>query len=106
MGPFLLLTACSTTAPWMRAGFAMLGYWGLLWVIRLPAVRPPDTRPRCGVAPLGTDRGVEVRMRPMTPPICPPGAPPGTPPTTPATPVEGGGASSSVIILTFSGILV
>src|SRR6202167_4939046 len=42
---------------------------------------------------------------PITPPICPPGMPPGTPPTTPAD-ITGGGASSSLIIWTFSGILV
>src|SRR5580692_56430 len=44
-------------------------------------------------------------MPPMTPPICPPGIPPGTPPTTPAD-ITGGGASSSLIIWTFSGIFV
>src|SRR6202047_3608104 len=44
-------------------------------------------------------------MPPITPPICPP-ADPGTPPTTPAIEVTGGGASSSLIICTFSGILV
>src|SRR5438067_4094281 len=45
-------------------------------------------------------------MPPITPPICPPGTPPGTPPTTPPVAIAGGGASSSLIIWTFSGILV
>src|SRR5579872_7500111 len=45
-------------------------------------------------------------MLPMTPPIEPPGTPPGTPPTTPAEAMTGGGASSSLIISTFLGILV
>ena len=42
---------------------------------------------------------------PITPPNEPPGTPPGTPPITPAV-VIGGGAASSLIIATFSGILV
>ena len=42
----------------------------------------------------------------MTPPMEPPGTPPGTPPTTPADAMAGGGASSSLIICTFLGILV
>src|SRR5271166_3530393 len=45
-------------------------------------------------------------MPPITPPSCPPGMPPGTPPTTPPPPGIGGGASSSLIICTFCGILV
>src|SRR4051812_36210309 len=44
-------------------------------------------------------------MPPRTPPIWPPGTPPGTPPTTPVA-IIGGGASSSLIIWTLSGILV
>src|SRR5947207_10225071 len=47
--------------------------------------------------------GVELIIPPITPFICPPGTPPGTPPT---TPIFGGGASSSLIISTFFGILV
>src|SRR5882724_3302564 len=43
-------------------------------------------------------------MPPITPPMAPPA--PGTPPTTPAIEETGGGASSSLIIWTFSGILV
>src|SRR5215471_11560327 len=60
-----------------------------------------------GGATLGTLTGAEPTMPPITPPIWPPGTPPGTPPTTP--PIEaaaGGGASSSLMIFTFSGILV
>src|SRR5579863_9075224 len=55
--------------------------------------------------------GLMVGMKPVlltipliTPFIEPPGTPPGTPPTTPE--VIGGGASSSLIISTFLGILV
>src|SRR5271163_524525 len=54
----------------------------------------------------GTATGVELIMPPITPPICPPGTPPGTPPTTPLAAITGGGASSSLIIWIFCGILV
>src|SRR5258708_8495425 len=43
---------------------------------------------------------------PITQPILPPGIPPGTPPTTPPIVATGGGASSSLIIWTFDGILL
>src|SRR5215467_1706875 len=71
-----------------------------------PWVTPCETRTRCGVAAFGTATGVELIMPPITPPICPPGTPPGTPPTTPPAAIVGGGVSSSLIICTFSGILV
>src|SRR5438270_12941558 len=45
-------------------------------------------------------------MLPITPPIEPPGTPPGTQPITPADAIAGGGASSSLMILTLLGILV
>src|SRR5579864_82748 len=63
---------------------------------------PCETRTRW-TATLGTATGVELMIPPMTPFIWPPGTPPGTPPNTPAV---GGGASSSLIISTFFGILV
>src|SRR5256714_10626070 len=72
----------------------------------MPVLTPDDTRTRCGVAIFGATVGVELRMLPITPPIEPPGTPPGTPPTTPAEAMAGGGASSSLIICTFFGILV
>src|SRR5260370_40128997 len=43
---------------------------------------------------------------PITPSNWPPGIPPGTPPTTPPVVATGGGASSSLIIWTFDGILL
>src|SRR5260370_6607783 len=43
---------------------------------------------------------------PITPSNWPPGIPPGTPPTTPPVVATGGGASSSLIIWTFAGILL
>src|SRR5215470_12140347 len=55
-----------------------------------------------GVATFGGGAVEEIRP-PSTPPADPPGTPPTTPPT---TPVLGGGASSSVIIETFLGILL
>src|SRR6476661_7398476 len=67
-----------------------------------PAVTPCETRTRC-TATFGTAIGVELMMPPITPFIWPPGTPPITPPTTPDI---GGGASSSLIISTFLGILV
>src|SRR5581483_9447475 len=90
----------------MRAWRARGGYIGCTRWMRRPWETPWETRTRCGVATLGTATGVELMMPPMTPPICPPGTPPGTPPTTPAEAITGGGASSSLIISTFLGILV
>ncbi len=71
-----------------------------------PECTPDETRTRCGVAIFGTATGVELSTLPITPPIEPPGTPPGTPPTTPVEAMTGGGASSSLIIWTFLGILV
>src|SRR5581483_11204997 len=90
----------------MRAWRASGGYVGFTFLTSKPAVTPADTRTRCGVAILGTATGVEFSTLPITPPIEPPGTPPGTPPTTPAEAMAGGGASSSLIISTFLGILV
>src|SRR5438874_9143905 len=85
----------------MRAVFASGGYVGCTLRIRLPSVTPCDTRIRCGAATFG-----RLAVEPIMPPITPLSAPPGTPPATPPIiPVEGG-ASSSLIIFTFSGILV
>src|SRR5258708_21600517 len=42
----------------------------------------------------------------IPPPLWPPGIPPGPPPTTPPIVATGGGASSSLIIRTFDGILL
>src|ERR1700722_14891000 len=72
----------------------------------IPDREADDTRTRCGVAIFGTATGVELSTLPMTPPIDPPGTPPGTPPTTPVEAIVGGGASSSLIISIFLGILV
>src|SRR6202034_2153011 len=71
-----------------------------------PDWTPDETRTRCGVAIFGTATGVELSTLPMTPPMEPPGTPPGTPPTTPVEAMTGGGASSSLIISIFLGILV
>src|SRR5580704_1354642 len=90
----------------MRACLASGGYAGCTFLISNPCDTPSDTRTRCGVATLGTATGVELIIPPITPPIWPPGIPPGTPPTTPAPAISGGGASSSLIIWTFCGILV
>src|SRR5256885_1311283 len=46
----------------------------------------------------GAAVGTEPMMPPSTPPGVPPATPPGTPPTTPATPLAGGGSSSSLIV--------
>ena len=46
----------------------------------------------------GAAVGTEPMMPPSTPPGVPPATPPGTPPTTPATPLVGGGSSSSLIV--------
>src|SRR5436305_14450002 len=69
----------------------------------MPWVTPCEIRTR-ETATLGTATGVELMIPPITPLSDPPGTPPGTPPTTPA--ICGGGASSSLIISTFFGILV
>src|ERR1051326_3641696 len=64
---------------------------------------------RCGITGWNLGTAAELAaltMPPMTPPNCPPGIPPGTPPTTPPVAIIGGGASSSLIISTFCGILV
>src|SRR5215472_1494458 len=90
----------------MRAWRASGGYTGGTLRIRSPDCTPDETRTRCGVAIFGTATGVELRTLPITPPIEPPGTPPGTPPTTPVEAMAGGGASSSLIIWTFFGILV
>src|SRR5579859_708528 len=90
----------------MRAWRASGGYVGLTLRINSPDDTPEETRTRCGVAILGTATGVELSTLPITPPIDPPGTPPGTPPTTPVAAIAGGGASSSLIISTFFGILV
>src|SRR5215469_4666674 len=90
----------------MRAWRASGGYDGWTFLISNPCETPNDTRTRWGVATLGTATGVELMIPPITPPIWPPGTPPGTPPTTPPADMSGGGASSSLIICTFSGILV
>ena len=82
------------------------GYVGGTLRTRSPDCTPEETRTRCGVATFGATVGVELRMLPITPPMDPPGTPPGTPPTTPVVAIAGGGASSSLIICTFFGILV
>src|SRR5438477_10392672 len=105
MLPSCPITAANTTLPWTRAVRASGGYVGLTFLITSPAVTPCDTRTRC-TATFGTAIGVELMIPPITPPIWPPGTPPGTPPTTPADAITGGGASSSLIISTFLGILV
>src|SRR6185503_12114708 len=51
----------------------------------------------------GAAVGTDPMMPPSTPPGVPPATPPGTPPTTPATPVVGGGSSSSLIVATSFG---
>src|ERR1035438_618474 len=90
----------------MRAWRASGGEVGLTLRIRSPEDTPDETRTRVGVAIFGTATGVELRTLPITPPIDPPGTPPGTPPTTPVEAMTGGGASSSLIISIFLGILV
>src|SRR6185312_13956983 len=100
--PSLLMVACSTTWPWMRAVLAIAGYCGLGPEILLPATTPDDTLTFCGAATFGGGSD-EPTIPPRTPPILPPATPPGTPPTTPAI---AGGASSSFTIFTLSGILV
>src|ERR1051326_6220878 len=101
------MLAWSTTAPDTRAALAICGYIGFTSCSRLPCATPWETRilVGVGVATLGTATGVLLMMPPITPPIWPPGTPPGTPPTTPATLVDGG-ASSSLMMATFCGILV
>src|SRR5579883_1790274 len=74
----------------MRACRARGGYAGCTFLISKPCETPRDTRTRCGVATLGTATGVELMI----------------PPTTPPVDISGGGASSSLIICTFCGILV
>src|SRR5262245_11628455 len=69
---------------------------------------------RCGVTGLGSSFlgggggggaavGTDPMMPPSTPPGAPPATPPGTPPTTPATPLVGGGSSSSLMVATSLG---
>src|SRR5260370_38137841 len=89
----------------MRAALAHGGYLGCTFRIKRPVATPGDTRTRWGVATFGTATLLELRILPMTPPAEPPGMPPGTPPGTPPLP-RSGGASSSLIICTFCGILV
>src|ERR1051325_4315022 len=105
MEPSLEIVAWRTTAPDTRAALAICGYIGFTSCSRLPCATPWETRilVGVGVATLGTATGVLLMMPPITPPIWPPGTPPGTPPT---TPTDGGGASSSLIISTFFGILL
>src|SRR5262252_4021235 len=102
MVPVLLIVACKTTSPCTWAILAIAGYGGSLPSILLPAATPPEIRSFIGAATLGGG-AVELIRPPITPPADPPGTPPTTPPT---TPVLGGGASSSVIIETFLGILL
>src|SRR5215470_9495913 len=102
MAPDLLMSACNTTSPCTWAIFAICGYGGSTLLIRLPSATPEEMRSFCGAATLG---GGAVDL--IRPPITPPAEPPGTPPTTPpTTPVLGGGASSSLIISIFLGILL
>src|SRR5438270_2025559 len=101
IAPSLLISACSSTVPWIRVCRASGGYAGCTFLISRPCDTPSETRTRCGVATFGTATGVELIMPPITPPIWPPGTPPGTPPTTPPDAISGGGDSSSLIIWTF-----
>src|SRR6266478_4477148 len=77
-----------------------------------PLITPGETRTRCtvgtGLDKAGTGAGLELELMipPITPSNWPPGIPPGTPPTTPPVVTTGGGASSSLIIWTFAGILL
>src|SRR5947209_2929111 len=108
MLPLLLIVACSTTAPEMRAALAIAGYCGLAPEVLLPAATPPEIRiGPAGLAAVtfGTLAAEAPTIPPITPPSAPPGTPPDTPPTTPAA-AACGGASSSLIILILSGILV
>src|SRR5467141_1532231 len=77
-----------------------------------PLVTPCEMCTRCTVG-TGLDKvgaaarlELELMIPPITPLNSPPGIPPVTPPTTPPFVATGGGASSSLIIWTFDGILL
>src|SRR5450432_2306658 len=102
MLPSLPITAARITVPCTCAVLAIAGYAGSTFLYKFPWITPDETLMR-DTATLGIMAVLPI-IPPITPPMLPPGTPPGTPPTTPD--IIGGGASSSLIISTFLGILV